>query len=71
MRRLFRSIQDWGTVLSRNRLFHETNGNKKSISDAFLGNYDVCSRLMLEECTKDYQDKIVKIEREGQTFLCR
>ena len=26
---------------------------------------------MLEECTKDYQDKIVKIEREGQTFLCR
>lgn len=25
------------TVLSRNRLFHETNGNKKSISDAFLG----------------------------------
>jgi hypothetical protein len=37
----------------------------------FWGNYDVCSRLMLEECTKDYQDKIVKIEREGQTFLCR
>ena len=37
----------------------------------FWGNYDVCGRLMLEECTKDYQDRIVKIEQEGQTFICR
>ena len=35
----------------------------------FWGNYSVCDRLMLEECTRDYRDRIVKIEREGQQFL--
>ena len=33
--------------------------------------YAESAALVTEECTKDYQDKIVKIEREGQTFLCR
>ena len=32
--------------MSRNRLFHETNGNKKSISDAFLGKEFKENRLL-------------------------
>ena len=51
--------------------FMKRTETKRVFPMHFWGNYDVCSRLMLEECTKDYQDKIVKIEREGQTFLCR
>lgn len=35
----------------------------------FWGNYDIFDRLMLEKCTETYKDKIMKIEREGQTFL--
>lgn len=35
----------------------------------FWGNYAVCDRLMLEECTRDYRDRIIKIEKEGQEFL--
>ncbi len=34
----------------------------------FWGNYDVFDRLMLEKCTEDYKDKIIKIEKEGQSF---
>ena len=34
----------------------------------FWGNYGIFDRLMLEECTREYRDKIVKIEREGQIF---
>lgn len=34
----------------------------------FWGNYDVFERLMLEKCTADYRERIVKIEREGQQF---
>lgn len=34
----------------------------------FWGNYEVFDRLMLEKCTEDYKDKIMKIEREGQSF---
>ena len=51
--------------------FMKRTETKRVFPMHFWGNYDVCSRLMLEECTKDYQDKIVKIEREGQTFLYR
>ena len=29
----------------------------------------IFDRLMLEKCTEEYVDRIVKIEREGQTFL--
>lgn len=35
----------------------------------FWDNYDIFERLMLEECTRDYEDKIMRIEREGQSFL--
>ena len=35
----------------------------------FWENYKVFDRLMLEKCTEEYVDRIVKIEREGQTFL--
>ena len=34
----------------------------------FWENYSVCDRLMMEECTEEYRDRIVKIEREGQQF---
>ena len=35
----------------------------------FWGNYDIFDRLMLEKCTETYKDRIMKIEREGQTVL--
>ena len=35
----------------------------------FWGSYDVYDRLMLEPCTRDYRERIMKIEREGQSFL--
>lgn len=35
----------------------------------FWGNYKIFDRLMLEKCTEEYKDKIMKIERTGQTFL--
>lgn len=34
----------------------------------FWGTYDIFERLFLEKCTEEYQDKIMRIEREGQTF---
>lgn len=35
----------------------------------FWGNYEIFDRLMLEHCTQEYRDRIIKIEQEGQTFL--
>lgn len=35
----------------------------------FWGNYEIFDRLMLEQCTKEYRDRIIKIEQEGQSFL--
>lgn len=35
----------------------------------FWERYDIFDRLLLEKCTEEYQDKIVRIERQGQTFL--
>ena len=35
----------------------------------FWENYEIFERLMLESCTDEYRDRIMKIEREGQTFL--
>ena len=35
----------------------------------FWETYDIFDRLLLEKCTEDYQDKIVRIDREGQSFL--
>ena len=34
----------------------------------FWENYSVCDRLVMEDCTEEYRDRIVKIEREGQQF---
>ena len=48
--------------------FMKRTETKRVFPMHFWGNYDVCSRLMLEECTKDYQDKIVKIEK-GRTDI--
>lgn len=36
----------------------------------FWGNFQVFDRLMLEKCTEEYKDKIMKIEKEGQCFIC-
>ncbi len=35
----------------------------------FWGNYKIFDRLMLEKCTEEYKDRIMKIERTGQTFV--
>lgn len=35
----------------------------------FWGNYEVFDRLELEECTRDYRERIMKISREGESFL--
>lgn len=35
----------------------------------FWGNYKIFDRLMLEKCTEEYKDRIVKIEHTGQTFV--
>lgn len=37
----------------------------------FWGNYNIFDRLMLENCTETYKDRIIRIEREGQTFLIK
>ena len=35
----------------------------------FWGNYEIFDRLALEKSTEEYRDRIVKIERAGQTFV--
>ena len=35
----------------------------------FWGNYEIFDRLMMEQCTQEYRDRIMKIEQEGQSFL--
>lgn len=35
----------------------------------FWGNYEIFDRLALEKSTEEYRDRIVKIERTGQTFV--
>ena len=35
----------------------------------FWETYDIFDRLLLEKCTEDYQDKIVRLDKEGQSFL--
>lgn len=35
----------------------------------FWENYSIIDRLIAEDCTAGYRDRIMKIKREGQTFL--
>lgn len=35
----------------------------------FWENYKIFERLMLEKCTEEYKDRVMKIESQGQTFL--
>ncbi len=35
----------------------------------FWGNYGIFDRLELEECTREYRDRICPIHREGQEFI--
>lgn len=48
--------------------FMRRTDTKKVYPMHFWGNYGVFDRLMLEECTREYRNKIVNIEREGQIF---
>ena len=34
----------------------------------FWGNYGIFDRLMLEKCTEEYREQVIKIEKEGQSF---
>lgn len=49
--------------------FMKRTDTKRVFPMHFWGTYDIFDRLMLEKCTKEYQDRIVRIEREGQPFL--
>lgn len=49
--------------------FMKRTETKRVFPMHFWGNYDVFERLMLEQCTQGYRDRIMKIEREGQNFL--
>nr|WP_294492130.1 MBL fold metallo-hydrolase [uncultured Mediterraneibacter sp.] len=49
--------------------FMKRTVTKKVFPMHFWENYEIFERLMLEACTDEYRNSIVKIEREGQTFL--
>ena len=49
--------------------FMKRTDTKRVFPMHFWGNYDVFDRLMLEQCTQEYRDRIMKIEQEGQSFL--
>ena len=49
--------------------FMKRTDTKRVFPMHFWGNYDVFDRLMLEQCTQEYRERIMKIEQEGQSFL--
>ncbi len=49
--------------------FMKRTETKRVFPMHFWGNYDIFDRLMLEQCTQEYRDRIMKIEQEGQNFL--
>ncbi len=49
--------------------FMRRTDTKKVFPMHFWDNYEIFDRLALEECTRGYRDRIVRIEREGQSFL--
>ena len=49
--------------------FMKRTDTRKVFPMHFWENYKVFDRLALEKCAEEYEDKIVRIEREGQTFL--
>lgn len=49
--------------------FMKRTDTKKVFPMHFWENYDIFDRLALEKCAQEYEEKIVRIEREGQTFV--
>lgn len=49
--------------------FMRHTDTKKVFPMHFFGDYSVCDKLMKEEATKDYRDRIVKVSYEGEQFL--
>lgn len=49
--------------------FMKRTDTKRVFPMHFWDNYAVFDRLALEKCAQDYEDRIVRIEREGQNFL--
>lgn len=49
--------------------FMKRTDTKKVFPMHFWENYEVFDRLALEKCVQSYEDRIVRIEREGQSFL--
>lgn len=49
--------------------FMKRTDTKRVFPMHFWEKYSIFDRLSLERCVQDYEDRIVRIEREGQTFL--
>ncbi len=49
--------------------FMKRTDTKKVFPMHFWDNYAIFDRLALEACAAQYEDRIVRIEREGQSFL--
>ena len=49
--------------------FMKRTDTKRVFPMHFWDNYAVFDRLALEKCVQDYEDRIIRIEREGQSFL--
>lgn len=49
--------------------FMKRTDTKKVFPMHFWENYEIFDRLALEDCAAEYEDKIVRIERAGQTFV--
>lgn len=49
--------------------FMKRTDTKRVFPMHFWDNYAVFDRLALEKCAQDYDDRIIRIEREGQSFL--
>lgn len=49
--------------------FMKRTDTKRVFPMHFWEKYSVFDRLSLETCAREYEDRIVRIEREGQTFL--
>ncbi len=49
--------------------FMKRTDTKRVFPMHFWEKYSIFDRLSLERCAQEYEDRIVRIEREGQTFL--
>lgn len=49
--------------------FMKRTDTKRVFPMHFWENYKIFDRLMLEECTEEYREKIMRIKHQGQTFL--